>query len=102
MHERVKNYLCSSILCLQFDFRNGSNVEEQITDGLDDLDVFDDENAEGDRQQQVFEFAEAPSFVVLLTSSQVEPLYFVQITEKGVAESRLSDIYGHEEKRTLP
>ena len=53
-------------------------------------------------KQQAFEFAEAPSFVVLLTSSQVEPLYFVQITEKGVAESRLSDIYGHEEKRTLP
>ena len=25
----------------------------------------------------------------------MEPLYFVQITEKEVVESRLSDIYGH-------
>ena len=57
--------------------------------------MFDDENAEGDREQQVFEFVEAPSFLTLLTGSQVEPLNFVQITEKGIAESRLSDIYGH-------
>ena len=32
----------------------------------------DVENAEGDREQQVFEFAEASSFVKLLTDSQVE------------------------------
>ena len=57
--------------------------------------MFDDENAAGDRKRQVFEFVEAPSFVTMLTCSQVEPLYFVQMTEKGVAESRLSDIYGH-------
>ena len=57
--------------------------------------MFDDENAEGGREQQVFDFVEAPSFVTLLTGSQVEPLYSVQITEKGVAKSKLSDIYGH-------
>ena len=56
--------------------------------------MFDDENAEGNREQQVFEFVEAPSFVTL-TGSQVELLYFVQIIEKGVAEPRCSDIYGH-------
>ena len=90
-----KEYLCSCKSCLPFDFRNCSNVEEEISNGLDNLDVFDDEKAEGDRKQQVFEFVEAPSFVTLLTGSQVEPLYFVQITEKEVTESRLSDIYGH-------
>ena len=57
--------------------------------------MFDDENTEGDREQQVFEFVEAPSFVTLLTDSQVEPLNLAQIAEKTVAESRLSDIYGH-------
>ena len=57
--------------------------------------MFDDENAEGNREQQVFEFVEAPSFVTLLIGSQVEPLYFIQIIEKGVAEPRFSDIYGH-------
>ena len=30
------------------------------------------------------------------TGRQVELLYFIQITEKGVAESRLSDIYFQE------
>ena len=65
-----KKYLCS---CNQFDFRNCSNVEEEISDDLEDLDVFDDENAESDRDQQVFEFVEAPSFLTLLTGSQVEP-----------------------------
>ena len=90
-----KEYLCSCNAYLQFDFPNCSNVEEEISDDLDDLDVFDDENAERDRDQQVFEFVEAPSFVTLLTGSQVELLYFVQITEKGVAEPRLSDIYRH-------
>ena len=40
-----KEYLCSCKSCLQFDFRNCSNVEEEISDDLDDLDVFGDENA---------------------------------------------------------
>ena len=57
--------------------------------------MFDDENAKGDRKQQVFEFVEAPSIVTMLTCSPVEVLYFAQMTEKGVAESRLSDIYDH-------
>ena len=61
----------------------------KTSDDLDDLDVFDDENAEGDRQQQVFEFVETPSFVTLLIGSQVEPLHLAQITEETVAESRL-------------
>ena len=46
---------------------------------------FDDEKAEGDREQQVFEFVGAPPFVMLLTGSQIEPLYFVQVREKRVA-----------------
>ena len=78
-----------------FEFQNCSNFEEEISEDLDDLDMFDDENAEGIQEQHVFEFVEAPSFVTLLTGSQVEPLYFVQITEKGVAESRLSDKCSH-------
>ena len=90
-----KEYLCSYKTCIQFNFQNCSNVEEEISDDLDDLDVLDDENAEGNRKQQVFEFVEAPSFVTMLTCSQAEPLYFVQMTEKGVAESRLLDIHGH-------
>ena len=40
-------------------------------------------------------FVEAPTFITLFTGSQVEPLYFVQVTENGIAESKLSNPYGH-------
>ena len=42
--------------------------------------MFDDEDADVDREQHVFEFVETPTFVTLFTGSQVEPLYFVQVT----------------------
>ena len=45
-----KEYPCSCRSCLQFDFQNCSNVEEEISDDLNDLDVFDDEKAEGHRE----------------------------------------------------
>ena len=64
-HHR-KNTFISTNRALSF--RNCSNVEEEISDDLDDLNLFDDENAEGDQEQRAFEFAEAPSF---LTGSQV-------------------------------
>ena len=57
--------------------------------------MFDHQNAEGDREQQVSEFAEAPSFGTLLSGSQVEPLGCVQVTQKRVAQSKVSDIYGN-------
>ena len=63
-----KEYIYFYKSCPQFDFRNCSNVEEEISNDLDDLNLFDDENAEGDREQHAFEFAEAPSFA---TGSQV-------------------------------
>ena len=82
-----EEYLFSCKMCFQFDFRNCSNAEEEISEDSNDLDVFDDENAEDDREQQVFEFVEAPFFVTMLTGIQVEPL-----TEKAATESSLSDI----------
>ena len=39
---------------------------------------------------------ETPSFVTLFTRSHVEPLYFVQVTKKGVPESKFFDLYGHD------
>ena len=41
------------------------------------------------------DFIEVPSFVSLFSGSQNEPLYFVQVTEKGTAEKDLTDPYGH-------
>ena len=52
--------------------------------------MFDHKNAEGDWEQQVSEFVEAPSVGTLLSSSQEEPLDCVQVTQKRVAESKVS------------
>ena len=41
---------------------------------------------------EVFEFVETPSFFNLSTGSQVEPLYFVQVTEEGVDQGVISSV----------
>ena len=75
--------------CRQFDIQYCTDIEKEVVDNLEDFEAFDDEIAEVDREQQVSEFVETPSFVTLFTGSQVEPLYFVQVAEKGAAESIL-------------
>ena len=48
-----------------------------------------------DQTEQVFDFITVPSFVSLYSESSIEPLYFIQVTGKGVAEEDISDPYGH-------
>ena len=57
--------------------------------------MYDDGNDDADRDEQIFEFVQVPSFVTLFTGSNTEPLNFVQVTEKGISEKKLSDPYGH-------
>ena len=47
-----------------------------------------------DKTEQILDFIEVPSFVSLFSRSQNEPLYFVQVTEKGTTEKYLTDPYG--------
>ena len=48
-----------------------------------------------DQTEQNFYFITVPSFVSLFSGSTIDPLYFVQITGKGVAEEDNSDSYVH-------
>ena len=75
-----------------FDFKDCHKTDQQEFDDLTDVEVYDDKNDDADRDEQIFEFVEVPSFV---TGSNTEPLYFVQVTEKGISEKKLSDPYGH-------
>ena len=63
-------------------FENSSN-ENALDNGEDDADLekFDEEI---DQSERIFDFITVPSFVSLFSGSTVEPLYFVQITGKGV------------------
>ena len=81
--------------CRQFDIQYCTDIEKEVVDNLEDFEAFDDEIADVDREQQVSEFVETPSFVTLFTGSQVEPLYFAQVAEKGAAESILIGDYCH-------
>ena len=55
----------------------------------------DDKEDVVDKTEQILDFMEVPFFVSFFSGSQNEPLYFVQLTEKGTAEKDLTDPYGH-------
>lgn len=88
-------FLCTS--CLQFDFENcvnDVNIENDVDEDVAVFD-FDGDDREVDQTDQIFDFFTVPSFITLYTGSTIEPLYFVQLTEKGVSEMDTSDPYGH-------
>ena len=45
--------------------------------------------------KQIFNFITVPSFASLYSGSSIEPLYFVRVTGKGIAEEDIPDPYGH-------
>ena len=84
-----KDYFCYCNSCLQFNFKNCTNEDAVHYDDKDeenDLNCEEEIDEEIDQFQQVFEFITAPPFVSLCSGTTVEPLYFVQITGKDVAE----------------
>ena len=70
--------------CLQFDFENCKNEEQG--DNIDiQEDFIDMDDEEINQTYQMFEFVTVPSFVSLYSGNLIEPLYFVELTGKGVA-----------------
>ena len=47
------------------------------------------------QDEQIFDFVVIPSFVTLLTGANAEPLYFVKVIDKGIANDTRSDKWGH-------
>lgn len=89
-----KEYLCDCTSCLQFDFEKC--LSETVDDVDDNVELdFEEEDCEVDQTDQLFDFITVPSFITLYTGSTIEPLYFVQLTGKGISEKDLSDPYGH-------
>ena len=48
-----------------------------------------------DKTEQIFDFVDVPLFVSHFSGNQNEPLYFVNVTEKGTVQKDLTDPYGH-------
>ena len=40
-------------------------------------------------------FVDVPSFVAVLSNNLNEPVYFIKVEEKGIAECELRDRFGH-------
>lgn len=92
----LKEYLCDCGPCLRFEFEHCEKDEQQVdSDEVLDEEYFDDEDFEENRDEQIFDFVEIPSFVSLFTGVHAEPLYFLKVTDKGIANAKLSDAYGH-------
>lgn len=45
--------------------------------------------------EHIFDFPHIPSFVTLFSGNQNEPLYFVEVTQKGTTHEDLTESYGH-------
>ena len=76
----LENYWCSS-----------KTKNEDQEDNIDIQENFINENDEEiDQTDQMFEFVTIPSFVSLF-----ELLYFVELTDKGIAKDEMSDPFGH-------
>ena len=92
----MKEYLCDCDPCRQFDLDNcEKDGEEELVD-LEEADgCFLDEDLPIDREEQIFDFVEIPSFVTVFTGVSAKPLYFLKIVEKGISNDTLYDNWGH-------
>ena len=89
-----REYLCDCVSCLQF--KLDGCFKEQVAADVDfpeDWEGFEDDECDKDidQNQQIFDFVDVPSFVSLLTGNPAEPLYFVKVTEKGIAIKDMKD-----------
>ena len=91
-----REYLCDCDQCLQFNFEKCNKIIESVTNAaisyeeecnldLDDI----------DEARKKFEFVTVPSFVALVSGDPNEPVYILQVGEKGEAESEKTDPIGH-------
>ena len=83
---------------MRFEFGKCENKDSECDlkgPSKDNEEYLDDEEFEVNRDEQIFDFVEIPSFVTLFTGVNAEPLYFLKITEKGISDGNLTDTRGH-------
>ena len=94
----LKEYLCECDPCWRFEFGKCGNKDSEGDlkgPSKDNEEYLDDEEFEGNRDEQIFDFVEISSFVTLFTGVKTEPLYVLKITEKGISDGTLTYTWGH-------
>ena len=94
----MREFLCDCTACLQFDFQNC--IHDSATDAGDSSEHESEKECmldedEADYCKKMYDFIDAPSFVACVSCSTSEPVYIVNVEEKGIADEELSDVYGH-------
>ena len=79
---------------MRFNFENftDEDVDVEVKDTSSEEYIFDEEI---DQTENSLDFITVLPSVSLYSGSSIEPLYFVLVTGKAVAEKDISDPYGH-------
>ena len=100
-------YLCNCEECLQLHFssclKELKEVDMDETEGEENLTINTELGSENDchidedidQAVRIFEFTDILSYVAVITFSLMEPVYIIEVKEKGRATEPLSYIYGH-------
>ena len=89
-------YLCDCFECLQLNFDNCcSSYQLDDIENTNTEEEFDDQTEIENYREHIFEFVDAPSYMTPFSGRSMEPLYFVVVTEKRVADKLLKDCYDH-------
>ena len=88
----LKEYLCECNSCRKFEYDNCEReVEEDQNLDVEIEDYYTAEEDNGSQDEQIFDIEDISSFVILLTGVNAEPLYFLKVIDKGIADGTLSD-----------
>ena len=88
----LKAYLCECNPCRKFEFDScEKEVEEDPNLDVEIEDYYIAEEHNGSQDEQIFDIENISSFVILLTGVNAEPLYFLKVIDKEIADGTLSD-----------
>ena len=91
----MKNH-CNCNHCLHFKFECcEESKNEGSSEVITDDDLFADEDEELNKEKQIFDFVEVPSYVTLFTGFNTELRYFLKFKEKRVSDVTVTDTWGH-------
>ena len=91
-----REYLCKCSQCLQLNFGHCVDSNELHEKECNQIDGERYDEAEIDSYgDHIFNFAYVPSYVTLVSGRSTEPLYFVFVKEKRLADKMLRDCFDH-------
>ena len=98
----AKEYLCDCKMCLSLSFDkcestknlNDNSILEEFSSVTNDSEWFYDLD-ETVNKSYILEFVDLPYFVAVLSNNLNEPVYFIKVEEKGIAEYELRDRFCH-------